>query len=179
MRHLSRCLAVLTALALVLVPAASAQGTAPIREGFWIGFGLGYGSLGFDCTGCGSEREGALSGYLKLGGTLSPKLLLGGETNGWTKDDQGTTVTAGNASAVIYFYPSPAGGFFLRGGLGFATLSIGGFDESGVGGVIGTGFDIRMGPKTSITPVFNFNFGSLSDGVSQNVIQLAVGVTFH
>jgi len=179
MRHLSRCLAGITALAIVLVSAAPAQGRAQTREGFWIGFGLGYGSLGFDCSGCGTEREGAVSGYLKLGGTLSPKLLLGGETNGWTKSEGGTTLTAGNASAVVYFYPSPTGGFFLRGGLGFATLSIGGFDESGVGGVIGTGFDIRMGAKTSITPVFNFNWGSLSDGVSQNVVQLAVGVTFH
>lgn len=179
MRHLSRRLAVMTALALVLVSTASAQGRPQTREGFWIGFGLGYGSLGFDCSGCGTDREGAVSGYLKLGGTLSPKLLLGGETNGWTKDIQGTTVTAANASAVVYFYPSPAGGFFLRGGLGFATLDIGGFDESGAGGVIGTGFDIRMGAKTSITPVLNFNFGSLSDGVSQNVLQLAVGLTFH
>lgn len=175
MRHLS----VMTALALVLVSAASAQGRPQTREGFWIGFGFGYGSLGFDCPGCGTDREGAASGYLKLGGTLSPKLLIGGETNGWTKDIQGTTVTAGNASAVVYFYPSATGGFFLRGGLGFATLDIGGFDDSGVGGVIGTGFDIRMGTKTSIVPVLNFNFGSLSDGVSQNVLQLAVGVTFH
>lgn len=169
----------MTALALVLVSAASAQGRPQTREGFWIGFGLGYGSLGFDCSGCGSDREGAVSGYLKLGGTLSPKLLLGGETNGWTKEDQGVRLTASNVSAVVYFYPSPTGGFFLRGGLGFATLSIGGFDESGAGGVIGTGFDIRMGAKTSITPVLNFNFGSLPDGVSQNVLQLAVGLTFH
>jgi hypothetical protein len=179
MRHLSRRLAVMTALALVLASAASAQGRPQTREGFWIGFGFGYGSLGFDCPGCGDEREGALSGYLKLGGTLSPKLLLGGETNGWSKDISGTTVTAANASAVLYFYPSASGGFFLRGGLGWATLEIGDVSESGGGAVFGTGFDIRMGAKTSITPVLNFNFGSLANNFRQNVVQLAVGVTFH
>ncbi len=180
MRHLSRCVVVLAVLALALTPAAPAQGHPQTRQGFWIGFGLGYGSLGFSCTGCSTSREGALSGYLKLGGTLSPKLLLGGETNGWTKNDAGTTVNAGNASAVLYFYPNPAGGLFLRGGIGWAWLDLGGFgSETGAGAVFGVGDDIRVGTNTSITPVLNFNFGKLANDFSQNVIQLGVGVTFH
>ena len=182
MRHLSRCLVVLAVLAVALAPAAPAQGHPQIREGFWIGFGLGWGSLSFSCSGC-SGSEGALSGYLKLGGTLSDKLLIGGETNGWTKSEGGTTVTAANASAAVYFYPAPAGGFFLRGGLGFASLSAsaggGTGSESGVGVVVGLGYDVRMGAKTSITPVANFNWGDLGSGVKQRVFQIAVGITFH
>ena len=61
--------------------AASAQ-YPQVREGFWIGFGFGYGSLGLsDCEEC--DREGGLSGFLKLGGTLSDKWLLGFESNSW------------------------------------------------------------------------------------------------
>jgi hypothetical protein len=182
MRHLLRCLVVLAALAVALAPAASAQGHPQNREGFWIGFGLGWGSLSFSCSGC-SGSEGGLSGYLKMGGTLSPKLLIGGESNGWTKSEGGATVTAANLSAAVYFYPAPAGGFFVRGGLGLATLSAssGGLtgSESGVGFVVGAGYDVRVGAKMSITPMASFNWGDLGSGVKQRVVQLAVGVTWH
>lgn len=72
MRHLSRRLAVMTALALVLVSTASAQGRPQTREGFWIGFGLGYGSLGFDCSGCGTDR-GSGERLPQVGGHAQPQ----------------------------------------------------------------------------------------------------------
>ena len=97
MRYMSRSTAIVSALLLLGASAASAQ-HPQTRKGFWIGFGLGYGSL--SCTGCSST--GGVSGYLKLGGTVSPHLLLGGETNGWTKNVNGYTLTAGNASFVAY-----------------------------------------------------------------------------
>lgn len=176
MRHASRSLALLAAAALALVPALSAQGRPQTREGFWIGFGFGYGSLG--CEGCG-EREGAVSGYLKMGGTVGPHLLLGGETNGWTRNYSAGTLTVGNVSFTAYYYPTPASGFFLRGGVGLASFQLEGFDaETGLGLVVGGGYDIRVGTNISITPVVNFNWGSINGG-GQDVIQVALGVTFH
>jgi hypothetical protein len=176
---------VLAALVVAMAPAASvasAQGHPQTRQGFWIGFGLGYGSLSYSCSGC-SGSEGALSGYLKLGGTLSPTLLLGGETNGWVKSQNGTTVSAGNASATAYFYPAPLSGLFLRGGIGVATLSAsnGGTSasQSGFGLTFGLGYDIRVGTNMSITPVANYNWGAIETGIKQNIFQIAVGLTFH
>ncbi len=180
MRYVSRCSAVAALLLLLGVSVAPAQ-HAQTRQGFWIGFGLGWGSLGFSCDGCtGIGRESAVSGYLKMGGTLSPKLLLGGETNGWTKSVAGSTVTAGNASFAAYFYPMPAGGFFLRGGLGLSTYQETGFDaQTGFGGTLGTGYDVRVSRNFSITPVLNLNWGKPVSGLSQNFVQLAIGATFH
>jgi len=67
------------------------------REGFWIGFGFGYGTAGLTCDACGSTtREGSASGYVKLGGTLNKSVLLGGEVDAWTKGESGVTVTLGN-----------------------------------------------------------------------------------
>lgn len=174
---------ILTALALAtLAPAASAQGHPQTRQGFWIGFGLGYASLSYSCSGC-SGSEGGLSGYLKMGGTVSPKLLIGGETNGWVKSQNGTTVTAGNASAAAYFFPSPSSGLFLRGGIGVATLSAssGGSSasQSGFGVTFGLGYDVRVGTNMSITPVANYNWGNLGSGVKQNIFQIALGLTWH
>src|SRR5438093_12926528 len=118
MRYVSRSMAMLAALLVLGVSIASAQ-HPQTRKGFWIGFGFGYGS--YTCTDCSSV--GSVSGYLKMGGTVSPHLLLGGETNGWTKSEGGETLTAGNASFAGYYYPQPAGGLFLRGGVGFSTIS--------------------------------------------------------
>ena len=93
MRDVSRSMAMLAALAVLGVSIASAQ-HPQTRKGFWIGFGFGYGSL--SCTGCSST--GGVSGYLKMGGTVSPHLLLGGESNGWSKSEGGFTTTVGDAT---------------------------------------------------------------------------------
>jgi hypothetical protein len=179
MRFVSRSVTVAVALVLAGASVANAQ-HAQTRKGFWIGFGLGMGSLGFTCDGCISDRESALSGYLKMGGTLSPKLLLGGETNGWTKSEGGTTMTAGNLSLTAYYYPVPAGGLFLRGGLGASSLQITGADaETGLGASIGAGYDIRVGTNFSVTPVLNFNWGKPVTGLGQNFVQFGIGATFH
>jgi len=178
MRYVSRSTAIVLALLALGASAASAQ-HPQTRKGFWIGFGLGYGSL--SCTGCSST--GGVSGYLKLGGTVSPHLLLGGETNGWTKNVNGYTLTAGNASFVAYYYPNPAGGFLLRAGVGLSTQSVsqGGASasQSGLGATVGLGYDVRVAANTSITPVFNFVWGHPASGEHQSILQFAVGVTFH
>ena len=173
-----RYFAILAALGLTAVSIAVPQ-RAQVRKGFWIGLGLGYGSLGISCQSCNIGREGALSGYLKLGGTVSPKLLIGGETNGWTQGDE----VAGNASLAAYYYPKVEGGLFLRGGLGLATYQRGSSDATGLGAVVGVGYDVRVGRNFSITPVANFNWGYLGNqlgtGRSQNVMQFVVGASFH
>jgi hypothetical protein len=188
MRSPRRFLAATAAFILIGSSGASAQ-HPQARDGFWIGFGFGWGSLGLSCDGCRTDRVGAASGYLKLGGTLGPHLLLGGETNGWTKDEAGATLTAANASFAAYYYPQAAGGLFLKGGVGAAVFQEEGQDAArGFGLVLGVGYDVRVGRNVSITPVANFNWGSVGDVVSppdvipdvkQNVFQLAVGVTFH
>ncbi len=164
----------------LLPRAASAQQHAQTREGFWFNGGLGYGSLG--CQDCGS-REGSLSGGLAIGGTLSKKLLLGVGTNGWTKSENGAQLTVGTLTALARFYPSATGGFFLLGGLGVGTIhaSATGFQsatETGVGALIGLGYDIRVGNNVSLTPFWN-GFAMSSSNSDANVGQLGLGITVH
>ena len=161
---------------------AAAQ-EAPTRAGFWGGFGMGWGSMGVGCGGCdGADRTGSYSGYLKLGGTLSPHVLLGAEFNGWSKSENGVTVDLGNASAAAYWYPDVQSGLFVKGGAGYSRLSAhnGGASasENGFGLLAGIGYDFRMARNTSITPVFNYFRGGF-DGGSADVFQLGVGVTLH
>lgn len=176
----------------VVLGSSAVQAQRPqTREGFWISFGFGGGSAGISCDFCGNaDRESGATGHIRLGGTVSPKLLVGGEVNAWTKEEGGETVTLGNVSAVAYYYPAPAGGFFLKGGLGFSTIELEDSTGSsatgtGVGLVLGGGYDIRLARKFSLTPQINWFFGSIGEiegvdvGWKQNVFEFALGFTFH
>ena len=160
-------------LAVLLAGSASAQ-QAQTRQGFWIGGGLGYGSLG--CEGC--DRTGAPSGYLKLGGTLRQNILLGVETNGWTKSELGNRLTMGNVSGAVYWYPMVTNGLFVKAGAGYSVLDSGIASSSGFGMLGGVGYDVRVGRNMSVTPVANWFRGSF-DGGSANVLQIGLGVTSH
>jgi hypothetical protein len=151
-----------------------------LRRGFWFSGGLGYGTLGCDdCT----SREDGLSGGLALGGSLSQKVLLGVGTNGWTKDEGGSTLTVGTLVALIRFYPSATGGFFLLGGLGVGSihLAVDGFgsdSETGAGALLGLGYDIRVGSNVSLTPFWN-GFAAQTTNFDANVGQLGLSITLH
>jgi hypothetical protein len=173
-----------TALALAAITvslAGSALGQrqmTPSHHGFWFSAGLGYGSLG--CQDCGS-RTGSGSGYIALGGSLSDKVLLGVSSNGWLKSENGTTLTVNAYTAAIRFYPSVTNGFFLLGGLGLGTVSAsitgtGSGSETGVGALLGLGYDLRLGSKVSLTPYWN-GYAMNSSNLDANVGQIGVGIT--
>ena len=182
---------------LAFPPLASA-GHPQERHGFWIGLGGGVGSAKATCDDCGSSnRETGVAGYIKLGGTLNEHLLLGAESNVWSKTQEGVTVNFYNFAATLTVYPQPASGFFLKGGVGLslvdtqfregsATLSI---DPGyGLGVITGAGYDVRVGRNISITPTVNFWYGKPGNvphkdpfftNWRQNVVDFTIGVTFH
>jgi len=157
------------------------------RRGFWIGVGFGYGSLGVED---GDEREGGFSGTLKLGGTLSQNLLIGVQTNGWTKtfEEVDASLTFGILAAVVQFYLGSNSGFYLSAGGGLGTLSGEAFGQTetktGFGWVVGAGYDLRLGRMFSLTPYVNFVGSSfdifdIGESVSFNLIQGGLAVNWH
>jgi hypothetical protein len=150
--------------------------TVPARSGFWFNGGLGVGSLG--CLYCDGGRVNGLSGGLSLGGTLSDRWLLGFGTTGWVRDTTLGTLSVGTADARVRFYPSLYSGFFMTGGLGLGSISLGSLTEYGPGAVFGVGWDIRVSRNVSLTPFYN-GFAMQSDLVDANVGQLGLGVTIH
>jgi hypothetical protein len=172
-----------------------------VRKGFWIGFGFGYSSADVSCDGCPSgDRAGGVSTYLKMGGTLNSKVLLGGEINGMTTDGSfgptsvgGVTSMVGAFSGTVTYYPAVKSGFFVKGGAGFSLFTqddaVNTLDGMGWGLLAGIGYDLRVGRNISLTPVANFYFGqpgnltsgntTMVTGLSQNVIDIGLGITFH
>ena len=150
-----------------------------LRDGFWFSGGLGYGSLG--CDGC-TDREGSLSADLSLGGTLSQRWLIGVGSSSWTKTEQGVRLTVATLDARVRFYPSTTGGFFLTGGVGAGSMrgDFGGISatETGVGTILGLGWDIRIASNASVTPYWN-GFAMKNDNADANVGQAGIAITIH
>ena len=110
-------------------------------------------------------------------------MLLAVGTTGWSKFEFGGSLTVGTLDARIHFYPMVTSGFFLTGGLGLGSVyaSIDGFGsetEWGLGGVLGLGYDFRVGRNLSLTPFWN-GYAVQSGDVDANVGQLGLSVTVH
>lgn len=172
---------------------AQQRGGYLARKGFYIGVGVGYGSLGISCSFCGTDRENGLSGNLRLGGTLSPRLRVGVETNGFFKDVDGVDVVAGQLGVSANYYPSATGNLYVRGSVGVSTLSIDdGVDEvtaAGFGLGLGLGYDLFLSKSVSISPFFNYlvamsgeaklNGQGSGEDLKPNLWQVGAAVVFH
>ena len=144
------------------------------RNPWYIGFGIGTGfdaswqvegeEITFDDWAEGMSNVGPkMSLNFKIGGTLSPKLLLGGDI---TAIAQGSTDVLGkgwaqitNIYGVMTFFPAKRGPF-LRGGAGFSNLllevdSVFGLNAkeqyTGFGFLVGAGYAFWLGRRFNVT----------------------------
>jgi len=167
-------------LALVLllasaVPAAAQDADPPARDGFWGSLGFGASPLGcFD--GCNSGMLWGVGGSLKLGGTINPDLLIGYAGKSWYREQ----VTFSLSSILVQIYPGDSD-FWLNFGAGVANAFADFYEsiEWGAGGVVGLGYDIRLGAGSnwSLSPYTDFMVATL-DGVPYT-IQLGMAITLH
>ncbi|HEX6106631.1 MAG TPA: hypothetical protein VFZ26_13680 [Gemmatimonadales bacterium] len=175
--------AILTALVLMSLSHVATAQRPQVREGFWISGGPGYGSLDLACDGCETDREGGLTLVLAMGGTVGRGLLLGGEIEGWGKEIEGVDLTVGHVSGVVYWYPRPTAGFFVKGGAGIASYSVdagplGEEDDAGLGLHAALGYDFRVGRNLSLTPSAGVFWGDFEGG-DADVLHVGVAVTGH
>ena len=172
-------------LAFLAVSSASGQESAPRRQGFWFLLGAGYGSASINCDQCSGDYESGLAGTLALGGTLNQQLLVGVESDWWTKDVNGVWQSVGVVTGVGYLFPWRDRGLFIKAGVGVAGFHSTGFgpnqDQFGFGVIGGLGYEIPVNRSFSVAPLASYHWGTLSDegqftGLSQSLIQVGVGV---
>ena len=178
--------------ALIAVPAA-AQSDGP-RRGFFLSVGMGGGSVGVTCPQCGDvpgDRLNGVSGYLRFGGAVSPRLQVGVEGSGWIKNSDGLERRIAGASLVFIGYPSATGGFWVKSGVGGLRAVV----ENDIAAVVGEGlmfqagigYDIPLGTGAALTPYANYIYStgvaaainSVSTGfdLNPNILQVGLAIT--
>lgn len=165
-----------------------------VHQGFWIGFGLGGGvNLSEELD---DDRLVGGSAYLRLGGTPSQRVLLGGEAVGWAAAQFNEVASRSNAMFIVMFFPSENGGFFVKGGVGAGTVARVAVGppttvqtETGLGTAVGLGFDVRLGRNLYLTPNLDWLFQyfdgesfaglGLGEPNTNSILVFTLGLTWH
>lgn len=190
-----RCtLFIVLAWAVCTAPVA-AQRAGSARSGFAFSVGLGRGSTGVTCEDCSieiDERINGLTGYVRLGGFLTPRLLFGVEGSGWLRNSDGLERRIAAVSFVLVGYPSASAGFFVRSGAGVIRAVIENplivVVGEGVTWNVGIGYDIGAG-AIALTPFVTWlnsvevaaNVNDISTGVNlnPNFLQAGLAITIR
>lgn len=160
------------------------------RHGFWGAVGLGAGGESFDL------RDGL--GYndplyrptvsLRLGGTPSQHLRLGGEILGWIDDQGSRTESLTSFLFITQFYPAPATGLYLKGGLGLGRNQVDfdngfGVGDTGFAGLLGAGWELRVGRRWYLNPAVELAehryTGRGGAGYRERLVNFGMGVLFQ
>ncbi len=165
-----RCsLGVTALLILMALPAsAMAQATPPglveVREGgrhgFWLGLGVGAGGESYDIRPSNGYSDVLYRPTisLRLGGTVSQHLRLGGEVLSWVNENGPAVETLSSALLIAQFYPAASTGLYLKGGLGIGRNAVDfedgyGTGDTGFAGLVGAGYELRLGRRIYLNPV--------------------------
>jgi len=194
----------------VFVAGLSAQ-ASQAGKGFWFGYGAGFGVAQQSRTTCGpnypphcmssSTSVVGIQPYLKLGGTASPFVRLGGELRVWHQfsDPGAGSETIVSIVGFLDYYPLGAkSGFFLTGGVGRSSLHSAvtdrcylaqgcydpqyGFyadDRAGASFVVGVGYALTT-RRLSLAPSVRYvrqSFGTCDAYCPQHLFDLSLGVT--
>lgn len=163
------------------------------REGQWFAVGLGGGVDQISCGVCQGDPKPGITGFVRFGGTISDRLLLGAEFDGWTRSDESIRQYMGTLNAIAILYAGPEARFHLKGGVGAM-----GFRASEDGDALtaltfgitgGAGYDFPIRENLSLTPFasltlapfadLKFNGELAQDGATLGLLQAGLGLTWH
>ena len=192
--------AISAAIALLLTAAAGAwaqdapRGLSVVHEGgragFWGGLSIGAGGEAFDLRdGAGySEELYRPTVSLRLGGTVSPSLRLGGEVLAWINERDFETESLTSVLFIGQLYPITSTGLYLKGGLGLGRNAVefdGGGDvgDTGFAGLLGAGWEIRLGRRWYLNPSFDIvehrYTGRGEERYRERLVNFGLGVLFQ
>ena len=160
------------------------------RRGFWGALGIGAGGEAFDLRdGLGYSQDlYRPTVSLRLGGTPSRYLRLGGEILGWIDDRGNRTESITSLLFISQLYPAPATGFYLKGGLGLGRNQVDfdngfGVGDTGFAGLLGAGWEVRVGRRWYHNPAVDLvqqrYTGRGGDRYRERILNFGIGVLFQ
>lgn len=160
------------------------------RGGFWAGFGLGAGGERFDLRdGLGySDELYRPTVSIRLGGTPSRQLRLGGEILAWINEQGDAVESLTSFLFVGQLYPAGGSGLYLKGGLGLGRSAVDfdngyGVGDTGFAGLVGAGWELQVGRRWYLVPAVDLvehrYSGRGGDDYRERLLNLGVGVLFQ
>ena len=132
----------------------------PGRGGFWVGLGVGAGGESYDFRDGGGYSpilyQPTVS--VRLGGTVSQHLRLGGEVLSWINENGPAVETLSSGLFIAQYYPASSLGLDLKGGIGIGRNAVNfddGYDvgDTGFAALVGAGFELPLGSRVDLNPV--------------------------
>lgn len=156
--------------ALLAGPAAAQD---PMRHGFWLDAGVGYGRLRVRCTTCsgvGTAYGGTAT--VTFGHSVSRKVVLGLEGQVWSDWEKGPQEQVRSLTVVAQWYPLHGNRFFVRAGTGIVQgpvvpsgtgAALAAVTGTGVGLTFGMGYDIALGRRFGLAVQAASHIAALGD----------------
>ncbi len=125
---------------------------------------------------------------LRLGGTVNQSLRLGGEVLAWIDEHDRAVESLTSVLFVGQLYPLPTTGLYLKGGLGLGRNAVdfddgGGVGDTGFAGLLGAGWEVRMGRRWYLTPsvdvVEHRYTGRGNERYRERLVNFGLGVVFQ
>jgi hypothetical protein len=133
------------------------------RRGFWLSLGVGAGGESNNLTADADYSEPFYQPTVSLraGGTIGPRLRVGGEVHSWINEEADAVESLSSVLLIGQFYPIRSAGLYLKGGLGVGRNAVefdDGFDlgDTGFAGLLGVGYELRLGRHVFLNPVVDF-----------------------
>jgi hypothetical protein len=175
---MSRTLATVAGIAMLLI-ASDVRAQNPHRQGLWSEMGAGPSAVRIGCVGCDdiSRAKGA-GAFLRLGGTISPNVLMGvefyavtAESPGYNGGDTPIIADFRTFGPIVLWYSGTLNGFVKSGVVAadgrFTVNPTEGepVDASGlgVGLTFGLGFDVPVTKQISLTTNASVFFTAIGD----------------
>lgn len=160
------------------------------RKGFWLGLGLGAGGESYDLRPAVGYSDVLYrpTVSLRLGGTVSSNLRLGGEVLSWINENGPAVESLSSALFIAQFYPFSSSGLYLKGGLGIGRNAVdfdNGFDEgdTGFAALIGAGYELRLGRRFYLNPVIDLVGHRYENGIlgdyRERLVNFGLGILFQ
>ena len=173
--------------------AVAAQIEQPGREGQWLAVGIGGGVDQIACAICAGTPKPGVAGFVRFGGTMSDRVLLGGELDLWTRSEEGIRQYLGGLQAIGLLYAGPAARFHLKGGLGVmgfrATEDGDALTSLAFGVSAGIGYDFPVRDNLSLTPFASLSLAPFADlkfngelaqgGATLGLLKGGLSLTWH
>lgn len=160
------------------------------RHGFWGAIGVGAGGESFDVRdGLGySDQLYRPTVSIRLGGTVTQNVRLGGEVLSWINENGDATESLTSFLFIGQLYPLASSGLYLKGGAGLGRNAVDFNDGFGVGdtgfaGLLGAGWELRVGRRWYLNPavdlVEHHYTGRGGDDYRERVVNFGLGILFQ